>query len=144
MTRVDFYVLKHTKSNARLDFICRLADKVYNDGHRVLLHTDNEKQSGIVDDMLWTWRQGSFIPHEIQTEAATPDCPIVISHQSDLQTDLHDVLINMAADVPLFFSQFERVTEVVDQNEQTRQSARQRYRFYQDRGYPLESHDINQ
>ena len=142
MTRIDFYVLKDNKANSRLDFVCRLAEKVYQQGHRTLLHTDDAKQAGIMDDLLWTWRQGSFIPHEIQTDATTPDSPIIINHEPELKTDLHGVLINMASEVPLFFSQFERVTEIVDQNEQTRQSARQRYRFYQDRGYPLESHDI--
>ena len=142
MTRVDFYVLNNNKANARLEFVCRLAEKVYQQGHRILLHTDDAKQSGIINDLLWTWRQGSFIPHEVQTNETTPDSPIVINHQPELKTDLQDVLINMASVVPLFFSQFDRVTEVVDQNEQTRQSARQRYRFYQDRGYPLESHDI--
>jgi DNA polymerase-3 subunit chi len=142
MTRIDFYVLNNNKANARLEFVCRLAEKIYRRGHRVLLHTDDAKQSGIIDDLLWTWQQGSFIPHEIQLDDNTPDCPIVINHQPDLKTDLHEVLINMGSAVPMFFSQFERVTEIVDQHEQTRQSARQRYRFYQDRGYPLESHDI--
>ena len=143
MTRINFYVLKNQRANARLDFICRLTEKVYKQGHRILLHTDDGRQAGIINDLLWTWQQGSFIPHEIQSDATTPDSPIVINHQADLETDMQGVLINMASEVPLFFSQFERVTEIVDQDEQTRQSARQRYRFYQDRGYPLESHDIN-
>ena len=143
MTRIDFYVLNDARANARLEFVCRLTEKIYSRGHRILLHTSDVKQAGIIDDLLWTWRQNSFIPHEIQDSDSTPDCPIVISHQQDLSTELHDVMINMASDVPLFFSQFERVTEIVDQNEQTRQSARQRYRFYQDRGYPLTSHEID-
>jgi len=142
MTRIDFYVLGSPKTTSRLDFVCRLTEKVYRQGHQILLHTENETQAGIINDLLWTWKQGSFIPHEIQTTESTPDCPIVINHQHDLKTDMHDVLINMAPEVPLFFSQFDRVTEVIDQDEQTRQSGRYRYRFYQDRGYPLESHDI--
>lgn len=96
----------------------------------------------MIDDLLWTWKQGSFIPHEIHTDQSPPDCPIVISHNTDLKTDMQDVLINMANEIPLFFSQFDRVTEIVDQDEENRQSARKRYRFYQDRGYPLESHEI--
>ena len=96
----------------------------------------------MIDDLLWTWKQGSFIPHEIQSDANSADSPIVINHMPDLKTDMHDVLINVAREIPLFFSQFERVTEIVDQDEETRQVARQRYRFYQDRGYPLESHEI--
>ena len=124
--------------------MCRLAEKIYHKGHSILLHTDDLRQAGMVDDLLWTWKQGSFIPHEIQQDQNNPDSPIIINHSPDLETDMHDVLINMGSEVPLFFSQFDRVTEIVDQQEQTRQSARQRYRFYQDRGYPLESHEIAQ
>jgi DNA polymerase-3 subunit chi len=142
MTRINFYVLQSSKANARLEFACRLTEKIYNKGHKILLHTADRQQAGMVDDLLWTWKQGSFIPHEVQSDNAVADCPIVINHLPDLQTDMHDVLINLASEIPLFFSQFDRVTEIVDQNEETRQSARQRYRFYQDRGYHLESHEI--
>lgn len=107
-----------------------------------MLHTDDARQAEMIDDLLWTWKQGSFIPHEIQSDSISADCPIVINYMPDLKTDMHDVLINMAREIPLFFSHFERVTEIVDQDEETRQVARQRYRFYQDRGYPLESHEI--
>lgn len=142
MTRINFYVLQTSKANARLEFICRLTEKVYNKGHSILLHTDDIRQAEMINDLLWTWKQGSFIPHEIHADETTADCPIVISHHPDLKTDMQDVLINMANEIPLFFSQFDRVTEIVDQDEENRQGARKRYRFYQDRGYPLESHEI--
>ncbi|HEY5733157.1 MAG TPA: DNA polymerase III subunit chi [Gammaproteobacteria bacterium] len=142
MTRINFYVLQSSKLNTRLEFVCRLTEKIYSKGHRILLHTDDARQAEMIDDLLWTWKQGSFIPHEIQSDANSADSPIVINHMPDLKTDMHDVLINVAREIPLFFSQFERVTEIVDQDEETRQVARQRYRFYQDRGYPLESHEI--
>ena len=142
MTRINFYVLQTSKANARLEFICRLTEKVYNKGHSILLHTDDIRQTEMISDLLWTWKQGSFIPHEIHTDETTADCPIVISHHPNLTTDMQDVLINMANEIPLFFSQFDRVTEIVDQDEENRQGARKRYRFYQDRGYPLESHEI--
>jgi DNA polymerase-3 subunit chi len=142
MTRINFYVLQSSKANARLEFVCRLTEKIYNKGHRILLHTNNTRHTEMIDDLLWTWKQGSFIPHEIHSGDTEPDCPIVISHQPELKTDMQDVLINMADEIPFFFSQFDRVSEIVDQSEETRQSARKRYRFYQDRGYPLESHEI--
>lgn len=141
MTRIDFYILKKNAPNAHVDFICRLAEKIYRQNRQILLHTDDAKQAGMMDDLLWTWRQNSFIPHEHLSGEVT-DCPILINHNPDIDTPMSDVLINMARTVPLFFSQFERVTEIVAGDEETRQQARQRYRFYQERGYPLASHDI--
>ena len=55
----------------------------------------------------------------------------------------NDVLINLASEVPMFFSRFDRVSEIVDADPQVRELGRQRYRFYRDRGYPLESHQID-
>jgi DNA polymerase-3 subunit chi len=54
----------------------------------------------------------------------------------------HEVMINLAHPVPSFFSRFERVLEVVPAQEEPRTLARERFRFYKERGYPLESHDI--
>ena len=53
-----------------------------------------------------------------------------------------DVLINLTPAVPLFFSRFARVAEIVGQDEDSKLSARERFRFYRDRGYALESHTI--
>ena len=54
----------------------------------------------------------------------------------------HDVLINLAPEVPNFFSRFARLAEPLDQEPGIREAGRERYRFYRDRGYPLESHQI--
>lgn len=142
MTRIDFYVLNENQSGGRNVFACRLIEKIYKQGHSVLLHVPDERQAGVMDDLLWTWRQGSFIPHEPHQSGLQPESPIAINHQPEIATEMQGVLVNMASEIPLFFSQFERVTEIVAQDEQSRQSARQRYRFYQERGYPMETHDI--
>ena len=142
MTQIDFYILKSPQGNNRLAFACRLVEKVYKQGYGILIHTEDSRQSEEMDDLLWTWRQGSFIPHEVLDRSDQITAPIVINHQPDVDIPINQVLINLASEVPKFFSHFERVTEIVDHDEKTRQSARQRYRFYQDRGYPLASHDI--
>jgi len=54
----------------------------------------------------------------------------------------HDVLINLAAEIPEYFSRFERVFEVVSQDPAVLNATRSHYKFYQDRGYPLKRHDL--
>lgn len=142
MTRVDFYVLPGNEALQRAKFACRLADKAYRLGHHVYIHTGSDEQSQQIDTLLWTFQQGSFIPHCLHREAGDEAPPVMLGHDAepDQQTE---VLINLAADVPLFFSRFERVAELVDQHPETREQGRSRYSFYRDRGYPLNSHKID-
>lgn len=141
MTKVDFYILEQPHGEARARFACRLAEKAWQQGHRVYIHTDNAQQSRQLDDLLWTFRDGSFIPHCLDEENSDESVAIHIGH--NIEPRHHDqVLINLAAEVPLFFSRFERVAEVVNQDEQVRKLGRERFRFYRDRGYPLSNHTI--
>jgi len=52
------------------------------------------------------------------------------------------VLVNLSEQVPAFFSRFGRTLEIVASDDVARQSSRQRYRFYQQRGYPLNHHTL--
>jgi DNA polymerase-3 subunit chi len=141
MTQVDFYVLKDDSAQSRIRFACRLADKAYRLGHRIFIHTESAEQSRQLDDLLWTFQQNSFLPHCIAGEEGDTTPPVVLAH--DVEPDAgNQVLINLAAEVPLFFSRFERVAELVNQDTETRQSGRRRYGFYKERGYELRTHEI--
>jgi len=141
MTKVDFYILEQPHSEARARFACRLAEKAWQQGNRVYIHTDSAEQSQRLDELLWTFRAGSFVPHALDEATDADATPIHIGHGSEPHH--HDqVLINLAPEVPLFFSRFERVAEVVGHEEECRAQGRERFRFYRDRGYPLENHTI--
>lgn len=142
MTKIDFYILDQQHNEARVRFACRLAEKAWQQGNRVYIHTENAAQSHRLDELLWTFRVGSFVPHALEEESTASDTPIHIGHgEEPLHHD--EVLINLATEVPLFFSRFERVAEIVDQPEQSRHQGRQRFRFYRERGYHLDSHTIS-
>ena len=69
------------------------------------------------------------------------DCPVLIGHDST-PPRLMNLLINLSPEHPLFFSQFESVAEFINDDNDTKTQGRERYRFYQQRGYELESHKI--
>jgi DNA polymerase-3 subunit chi len=145
MTDIDFYILDQEEPLARERLACRLAEKVYKLGRSVHIHTESLSASQQLDNLLWTFRDGSFVPHALAEQASEPPAsssaaPVTISHDHEPQQHT-DVLINLAADVPLFFSRFDRVTEIVGQ--QDKAAGRERFRFYRDRGYPLKSHNIS-
>jgi len=141
VTQVDFYLLQDDSAQTRVGFACRLADKAYRLGNRVFIHTESAEQSRQLDDLLWTFQQNSFVPHAIYQDEQQNRPPVLLAHDAEPDASSH-VLINLAAEIPLFFSRFERVAELVNQNAGIRQQGRNRYSFYKDRGYPLRTHEI--
>jgi DNA polymerase-3 subunit chi len=142
MTRVDFYVLQSATPAARQLLACRLAEKAYSLAHQVYIHTDDDRQAAKLDTLLWTFRDGSFVPHQkldIDSEVSTP---VLIGHQ-EAPDNINQVLINLHPEVPMFFSRFERVVEIVNQDEMIRQQGRRRYQFYRERGYQLQTHKLD-
>jgi len=141
MTEVDFYILKDKAPQAGMQFACRLAEKIFKDGHQVYINTTSGQQLKQLDDLLWTFRQGSFLPHAVCTSNEPEAAPILLGHAIEPDGP-SDVLVNLAEDIPVFFSRFSRVTELVSGDDTQREMARTRYKFYKDRGYTVRSHQL--
>ena len=142
MTRVDFYITDSEQKSSRTLLACRLAEKAYSLENQIYIYTQDELQTKELDDLLWTYRAGSFVPHQQLGLQDDQDCPVLIGH-TEAPEGRNQVLINLDSAVPLFFSRFERVVEIVNQDESQRQQARDRFKFYRDRGYDLHSHNLN-
>jgi DNA polymerase III subunit chi len=142
MTRVDFYILEPTASGDRFVLACRIAEKARRNGHRVLIHSADEGEHRHVDRLLWTLWEDSFIPHGLIGRDDKSLNPILIGDGRD-DVDEHDVLVNLDTEIPLFFSRFERLVECVDHDEQVKASGRERFRYYREHGYPIESHRLS-
>ena len=139
MTRIDFYVVADEGPDARLTVAARLADKALGRGHRLFIHALNEAQATRLDDVLWSFRASSFIPHALYNHRDNE--PVVIGWGQD-PDEHNDVLINLAPEAPPYFSRFNRVAEVVTQDAEHLEAMRAAWRFYRDRGYPLAKHDL--
>ena len=141
MTEVDFYLLKDHSAQGRVRLACRIANKAYQLGKRVFIHTESAAQTRQLDDLLWTFQQNSFVPHEVFRQDSDNPPPVLLGHDAEPDAG-SEVLINLATEVPLFFSRFERVAELVNEDPAIRQLGRKRYSFYKDRGYALRTHEI--
>ncbi|HEY1991551.1 MAG TPA: DNA polymerase III subunit chi [Gammaproteobacteria bacterium] len=140
MTQVDFYILEETGPRARQLFACKLAEKVAGMGHRVFVQAESEGAARELDEFMWTWHDKSFLPHCLAAEGDA-QAAVHIGHGSEPADGFH-LLINLGAEVPGFFSRFERVAEVVDGDDGRKTQGRERFRFYKDRGYPLKTNPI--
>ena len=140
MTRVDFYLLPDNQVEQQQLYACRLTQKAVKQGLRVYIHTKSDEQTKVLDDLLWSFSASSFIPHTLNAE----DCsqhPVYIGHHGE-PLDIHGVLINLSHQTPDCFTRFERLAELVTQNETDKQAGRERFKFYKSRGYPLNTHKL--
>lgn len=141
--RVDFYVLAAPGNAARLRYACRLAEKVYHLSQRVHIHTDWPAAAVELDELLWTFRQGSFVPHEVARPGTEPQSPVTIGHGAAAPPDA-DLLINLTAEVPGFAARYRRVAEIIDGSAEGRRSGRERFRHYRDAGRETATHNIEE
>lgn len=147
MTQIDFYITQITDNDEYLKFACRLTETAYRNKHSVYLYTDDASSTQVVDDLLWTYRQGSFLPHAAKAgtdshpEPAAGKLDIVIDHSGD-PGHHNDVLINLTHKTAPFFSRFDRVAEIVTSDENAKAKSRERFKFYRDRGYPIKTHEL--
>jgi DNA polymerase III subunit chi len=144
VTQIDFYILKSDSDDARLILACRIADKAMQLDQQVFINAVSEPESARLDELLWTFSQGSFVPHAVvrPDAASAPPEPVLIGSGGPPAGDRWNLMINLADDVPEFFSRYERVAELVDGNERRREHGRERFRFYRDRGYRLNTHQL--
>ncbi|RLA49475.1 MAG: DNA polymerase III subunit chi [Gammaproteobacteria bacterium] len=139
MTRVGFYVVQATDQDQRLQVAVRLTDKAFQQGHRIFINAVDEAQARTLDELLWSYRPASFLPHGLHGQEHSDTIAIGWGQDPDQHNDL---LINLQLDIPLFFSRFARVAEVVTQDPASLQALRESWKFYKERGYQLEKHDL--
>ncbi|MFK8028254.1 MAG: DNA polymerase III subunit chi [Gammaproteobacteria bacterium] len=140
MPQIDFYIIDDNAADAWLRYACRLVEKAYTLGMHVHIHTPNEQLTMQMDELLWVFRDRSFIPHQ---QACTENelCAVTLNH--DQLPPQRELLVNLTPDAPDFYHQFERVIEVVGTDNNMKQAARDRFRFYKDKGESPTHHQVS-
>ncbi len=139
MTQVFFY---HGASD-KIAAACALLGGAYAKNKPVLVYAPETDVAGAVDRMLWTHSALSFVPHCRSDSPLAGETPILITDDLDhLPQD--DRLMNLSHVVPPGFSRFHSLIEVVGREEADRSSARDRVKFYKDRGYEVRYFDLGE
>jgi len=142
MTKIDFYILPASEYNGHLKFACRLIEKIYKQNHRVYIHAANTKEAHDLDELLWTYREDSFLPHHLYGEGPEPAPPIQIGF-NQIPNQHRDVLINLNPAVPDFYKQFQRVLELVVRTPEAEAYGRERYRHYRKEQHEINTHKLD-
>jgi DNA polymerase III subunit chi len=137
MTQIDFY----THVEDKLKTACVLTSKAYGRGLKVTVFCPDADTAQRFDRLLWTSPPTAFVPHCAPDDPLAPETPVIVDSRGERL--LHDeVLVNLGTEWPPFFSRFQRLVEIVSLEDDDRVTARERFRFYRDRGYEIRSHDL--
>ena len=137
MTKIVFYQLQTDNTEARLLFICKLLTKIWRQALKIYVYDNIPANNKHLSDLLWNFSEYRFIPHSLTSDSA----PINLGE--DERFTLHnDVIINLGENIPVHYSRFVKVLEIVDNQPQIKKNSREHYRYFKDRGYPIEHHQI--
>ncbi|MDH5432788.1 MAG: DNA polymerase III subunit chi [Gammaproteobacteria bacterium] len=136
MTQIEFHSFESTSNKPPINQVCDVIKQAYRKGQKVFVHTENRRAAELIDEKLWTHDSKSFLPHQMVGEDPKTQSPIEIGFGQE-PTIMPDVLINLDHQVPTFFSRFNLVHEYAYGDEESKEKAREKYRFYRQRGYPL-------
>jgi DNA polymerase III subunit chi len=141
-SRIDFYILPGTEDRSRLKLGCRLAERAYLAGQRVFVWLDGPHLLERFDELLWTFADRSFVPHELYTDAGQwQQTPVLLSCGAQPQQPF-ELLVNLGASIPEAATHASAIAELVDADEQRRRAGRNRFRQYRDKGFTPESHNL--
>jgi DNA polymerase-3 subunit chi len=138
LTRIDFY---HDAAD-RLQVACRLAVKAVQQNLRVLVYAPDPETARAIDRMLWTTPPTGFVPHCMTHDRLAAETPVLIAADPDAIPH-DDVLVNLGAERPAHFARFQRLIEIVGRDADDRAAARDRFRFYRERGYQIYTHSLS-
>lgn len=141
---VDFYLLNTLEHEDVYRFTCRLVDKAYLLQKRIYIKVNSHEQGQRLDELLWTFRDISFIPHcylEVNS-AFDPILPVNIAIDKPSELDA-EILFNLSHEVPSYFPEFSRIIEVVSAEKENKNQSRQKYKFYKTQNCQLTTHNIS-
>jgi DNA polymerase-3 subunit chi len=141
MPAVTFHVLSDTAPDAHLRLSCRLAEQAVDDGKRVFIRTSSSEETRRLDDLLWTFGDRSFLPHEVASSASHVRVRILLGEQDPPQ-GAGDLLINFSSAAPSNPDAFAQIAEIVVADEERKRQARERFKFYRDRGLQPQSQNV--
>ena len=140
--RVDYYVSEAAGADVRLRLACRVAEKAYLARQKVVVLLDDAENLRRFDELLWTFGDGSFVPHDSVTSAGgTCEAPVALT-TGPLPADHADVLLNLAGAVPPFFESFARVAEFLDGRPEVRAAGRERFKAYRAKSLDPQTHNV--
>lgn len=134
---VVFYVLASSSQHQRQDFACKLIEKIYRGGQFCYVLTDDTEQAAELDKALWTFRAGSFVPHQLYDNQPPTYQNTVLIGGNAIPENWQKIIVNLSGHFPPTIAPTERIVEILDNSEESKQAGRQRYKHYLEAGLEI-------
>lgn len=140
MAQIDFYLIE--QQNYIL-IACKLLEKIYKQELTAHVHCASEDIAKRVNETLWTFKDASFIPHELISEIKDHEPPISIGFGDQMPPAIYDILVNISPELPEFGTQFERILNIVPKHDNNwKQMARDYYKDFKEQGWQVNHHNL--
>lgn len=128
----------------RLPYALRLIAGAWAQQKPLTIYAPDPGVAQQLDQMLWTQHATGFIPHCMGDSPLAAETPILIArNEAELARSTQDQrLLNLSEELPPGFARFDSLVEVVSQDDEVRNSGRERVKFYRERGYEVQFKDI--
>jgi len=140
-TKVVFYLLSNDSQKARDLYLCRLVEKAFIETRKIYINADTIEETQTIDTQLWTFRDISFVPHALMDKNVQKTAPVIIGHNEPPSLNF-DILINLSREIPPFHRNFKHIIEFIPNDEVYKKIGRNHYKCYQQQGYQIETHNI--
>jgi DNA polymerase-3 subunit chi len=140
VTEIFFYHGANNRVQAAADWL----RKAWEQHQAVLVYAPDDATGNQLDRILWTQTPTGFLPHCRADSPLAGETPIVIASDFNTLPTLpqDERLLNLADEVPPGFARFQSVVEIVSNEDSVRIPARERFKFYRERGYEIQSKDL--
>lgn len=142
MAQIEFYVLEGSDARARWRFACQEVEKAYLAGEHVFVALEDATDLQAFDNLLWTFADRSFVPHEpLAASSAWDDTPVLLASGA-IPPPGAQTLVNLATALPAGVAEAVRVIEIIDADESRRRAGRVRFRQYRERGLEPQTRSV--
>jgi DNA polymerase-3 subunit chi len=133
VTRIEFVRLERPE---KARYLCELAEEFFHAGQRVLVVVADAGQMATLDQFMWTWKKGSFLPHACADGAvACGDEPVVITTREENANGAQVLLAGRPCQLA-FAGRFQVVIDFAEVYDAAlREASRQRFRACRDAGF---------
>jgi DNA polymerase-3 subunit chi len=140
MPKADFYLIAKPRFRGDpLLLVCELARRAFESGQRTLILVRSAEQAEALDEKLWEFDESAFVPHQIAGDEDDAITPVLIVAPG-VQTPDRALVINLRDEIAP--GRFERVLEVVPDDEAQRAGSRERWKTYKAAGLDVSKHDM--
>ena len=135
MTEVDFVEVTASRLEMRA---CEIAERTYAQGISLQIIAANREQAARLDELLWSFRPDSFVPHGLfEGGKRVPSQPVVITDTHVKAPGVESLLMTDYCPIELVAEFSQAIHLVVVDNQERLQSSRDYWTQLRDAGFTL-------